>query len=52
MLEVEAEGHVDSIIYKPLGSVGELQGVQDGVSKGFEVEQNNALKGLPDHRAH
>uniref|UniRef100_G3PLM9 POPDC1-3 domain-containing protein n=1 Tax=Gasterosteus aculeatus aculeatus TaxID=481459 RepID=G3PLM9_GASAC len=52
MLEVEAEGHVDSIIYKPLGSVGELQGVHDGVSKGFEVEQNNALKGLPDHRAH
>ena len=28
VLEEEVKGHVDSIVYRPVGSVGELQGVQ------------------------
>ena len=42
--------HVDCIVYRPVGSVGELQGVQECVCDGFEVGQDKALKTLHDHR--
>jgi len=32
VLEDEVEGHVDGIIYRPVGSVSKLQGVQEWVS--------------------
>jgi len=44
VLEDEVEGHVDGIVYRPVGSVGKLQGVQVCVSYGFEVGQHKALK--------
>ena len=44
------EGHVYSIVHRPVGSVGELHGVQERVRDGFEVRQDKALKGLHDHR--
>jgi len=50
VLEDEVEGHVDDIFYRPIGSVGKLQGVQDWVSCGFEVGQHKALKLLHYHR--
>ncbi len=37
MLEDEAEGHVYCIVYRPVGFVGELQGVQEWVCNVFEV---------------
>ncbi len=37
VLEAEMEGHVDCIVYRPVGSVGELQGVQKWVCDVFEV---------------
>ncbi len=39
------ESHVNGVIYRPVGSVGKLQGVQERVCDGFEVEQYKALKG-------
>ena len=44
------EGHVYSIVHRPVGSVGELHGVQERVRDGFEVRQDKALKGFHDHR--
>ena len=44
------KGHVNCIVYRPVGSVGKLQGVQERVSDGFEVEQHKALKCLHHHR--
>ena len=44
------KGHVYCIVYRPVGSVGKLQGVQERVSDGFEVEQHKALKCLHHHR--
>ena len=31
------EGHVDGVVYRSVGSVGELQGVQEWICDGFEV---------------
>lgn len=36
--------YVHSIVYGPVDSVGELQGVQSWVGAGFEMGQNKALK--------
>ena len=44
MLEDEVKGHVYCIVYRPVGSVGKRQGVQERVGDGFEVEQHKALK--------
>ena len=44
------EGHVDCIVYRPVGSVGKLQGIQDRVCDGFEVCQHQVLKRLHYHR--
>jgi len=35
VLEEEVKGHVDSVVHRPVGSVGELQGVQERVCDGF-----------------
>jgi len=47
------EGHVDSIVYRPVGNllaVGKLQGVQEWVSlRDFEVGQHKAPKLLHNH---
>ena len=40
----------DCVVYRPVGSAGELQGVQKWVGEGFEVRQNKALKRLHGHR--
>ncbi len=37
VLEDEVEGHVYCIVYRLVGSVGELQGIQEWVSDGFKV---------------
>lgn len=37
VLKDAVEANVDSVIHRPVGSVGELQGVKEGVSDGFEV---------------
>ena len=50
MLEDEVKGHVNCIVYRPVGSVGKLQGVQERVSDGFEVKQHKALKCLHHYR--
>ena len=50
MLEDEMEGQVDRVVYGPVGSVGELQGVQVWSGDGPEVWQDKALKGLHDYR--
>ncbi|KAM8904816.1 uncharacterized protein AB9W97_008292 [Spinachia spinachia] len=34
LLEDEVEGRVDSIVYRPVGSVGKIQGVQEGLQVG------------------
>ena len=44
------KGHVDSVVHRPVGSVGKLQGAQEWVCDGFQVEQDKALKGLHNHR--
>ena len=44
MLEDNVKGNVYCIVYRPVCSVGKLQGVQERVSDGFEVEQHKALK--------
>ena len=43
VLEEEVKGHVDSVVHRPVGSVGELQGVQEWVCDGFYVGQDKAL---------
>ncbi len=48
MLEDEVEGHVYCIIYRPVGSVGEPQWIQEWVCDGFG--QHKALKFLNYHR--
>ena len=37
VLEDEMEGHVYSIVHRPVGSVGETQGVQEWVHDGCKV---------------
>ena len=44
MLEDELEGHVYCIVNRSVGSVGELQGVQERVCDGFEVGQHRRSK--------
>ena len=44
------KGHVYCIVYRPVGSVCKLQGVQERVSNGFEMAQHNALKRLNLHK--
>ena len=44
------EGHVDCIVYRPVGFVGELQWIQEWVCDGSEVGQHKALKGHHDNR--
>eukprot|EP00064_Thunnus_orientalis_P003907 superscaffoldBa00000338_g3918 len=51
VLEDEVEGHVYCIIHRPVGSVGELQGVQEWVCDGFKVGQYKVFKRLHYHRA-
>ena len=46
------EGHIYCIVYRSVGSVGEVQGVQEVVCDGFEVGQDKALKRLHHHRGH
>ena len=43
MLEDGVKGHVYCIVYRPVGSLGKLQGVQERVSDGFEVEQHKTI---------
>ena len=50
MLKDEVEGQVNCIIYRPVGYVCELHGVQEWVSDGFEVGQHKVLKGFHYHR--
>ena len=50
MLEDEVESHVNCVIYRPVGSVGKLQWVEEVVGDGLEVGQHEALKGLHYHR--
>src|SRR4029434_10371696 len=50
VLENEVKGHVYCIVYRPVGSVGKLQGVQERVSDGCEVKQHKALKCLHHYR--
>ena len=50
MPEDVVEGQIDCMVYRPIGSVGKLQGVQEGVSDVFEVRKHKALKGLHNHR--
>src|SRR4029434_1590814 len=50
VLENEVKGHVYGIVYRPVGSVGNLQGVQERVSDGFEMTQHKALKCLHHYR--
>ena len=50
MLEGEVQGHVNCIIYRPVGSAGHLQGVQEWFHYGFQVGMDRALKRLHDHR--
>uniref|UniRef100_A0AAQ4NQY4 F-BAR domain-containing protein n=1 Tax=Gasterosteus aculeatus aculeatus TaxID=481459 RepID=A0AAQ4NQY4_GASAC len=41
MLEDVVEGHVDSIVHRLVGSVGELQGVQEGVGEGLQADKRD-----------
>ena len=50
MLEGDVRGQCNCIIYRPVSSVGELQGVQEWVCFGFQVGQHKALKRCYDHR--
>lgn len=43
MLDHEVEGHVYRIIYRSVGSVGELHGILNRVSNVLEVVQDEAL---------
>ena len=43
MLEGVVQSHVYCIVYRPVGSVGELQGVQEWDGYGFQVGQHKAL---------
>lgn len=42
------QGHIDSVVYRLVGSVAKLQEVQEWVSDGFEVGQYKALEGQRD----
>ena len=44
MLQDGMKGQVDSIMYRAIGSVGELQQVQERDSDGFEVGEDQVLK--------
>jgi len=46
----EVVGQVDCIVYRLIGSVGKLQGVQEGVGDLFEVCKHKSLKGPHNHR--
>ena len=48
VLEEEVKGHVDSVVHRPVGSVGELQGVQEGSV--MDLMWDKALKGFHNHR--
>lgn len=50
MLLGEMKGEVDCVVYRPVGSVGELQRVQYLRGDGLEVRQDQALKGLHGYR--
>ena len=50
VLEDEVESHVDCVVYRPVGSVGKLQWVEEVVGEGLEVGQHEALKGLHYYR--
>ena len=50
VLEDEVESHVDCIIYRPVGSVGKLQWVEEVVGDGLEEGQHRALKCLHYYR--
>lgn len=43
-IQDEIERQVDCVIYRSDGSVGKLQGVQEGPPDGLDVGQNKALK--------
>lgn len=40
------EGHVNCVIYRPVGPVDEMQGVQERVCEISKVLKHEALKGL------
>ena len=44
VLEDVMEGQVDCIVYRPVGSVGELQGVQEGVVMSFRCDSTRPSK--------
>ena len=44
------KGQFYCIVYRPVGSVANLQRVQERVSDGFEVKHHKALKCLNHHR--
>lgn len=42
--------HVDGVVHRTIGSVGKLHGVKEGVGGGFEMGQDQELKGFHDDR--
>ncbi len=44
------QSHIDSIIHRPVCSVGELKRIQQGSSDVLQVGQDQSLKSLHDHR--
>ncbi len=44
------KSHVDSVINRPVCSVGKLKRIQQGSSDVLQVGQDQSLKGLHDHR--
>lgn len=43
LLQGEVEGHVDSIVYRPVGSAGKLHRVQKWVCEGLEVSMSMSM---------
>ncbi len=44
MLDDIVEGHVQSVIYRPVGCVGELHGVQEWVVDVFRLDRTRHMK--------
>ncbi len=50
VLQDVMQSHIDSIIHRPVWSVGKLKMIQQGSSDVFQVGQDQSLKWLYDHR--
>jgi hypothetical protein len=50
VLKDVVKAHVDAIIHRPIGSVGELHVVKEGVGGGFEMGQNQMFKVFHDDK--